>query len=66
MSSVGEDVLEMHDGDRRGPWLQGRNGGSDLSKTECINQLATAGMCEGGDIDPLESSRLWERGNHLL
>lgn len=55
----------MHDGDRRGPWLQGLMVVSDPSKTEGTNPLATAGLGEGGDIDPLESSSLWGRGSHI-
>lgn len=46
MSSVREDVREMHGGCR------GLMGVSDLSKTECINQLATAGTGESAEIYP--------------
>lgn len=57
MSSVREDVREMHGGCR------GVMGVSDLSKTGRINQLAAAGSGESAEIYPQQSSRLWEKGN---
>lgn len=47
----------MHGGCR------GLMGVSDLSKTECINQLATAGTGESAEIYPQQLSCLWEKGN---
>lgn len=60
MSSVREDACEMHDG-CRGVMVV-----SDLSKTERINQLATVGTGESGEIYPQQLSCLREKGNRLL